>query len=149
MSNTWRSNGGRGRQQPQSQQQQKPPCNSGPSYGQRYVDWTADHVINPGPWAAALVGGLWPKSLSPATAGRGPLLGSTNPLTSVPRALGIPGADSAIVRTGAAGIGLATVFVGFYDLTIEAEGLLYAIPSQGGNSAGGTCSAPSTAAPSP
>jgi len=104
----------------------------------RYTDFVSDYAINVGPYAAALAGGLWPKSLAPATLGRAPLLGSTNPLTSVPRALGIPGADSVLVRTGAAGIGLATVGIGFYDLTIELEGFLYAIPSQGS----GSCTQP-------
>jgi RHS repeat-associated protein len=127
---------------PQKNQNQNkpppPPCSSGPSYMDRYTDFVSDYAINVGPYAAALAGGLWPKSLAPATLGRGPLLGSTNPLTSVPRALGIPGADSMLVRTGAAGIGLATVGIGFYDLTIELEGFLYAIPSQGS----GSCTQP-------
>jgi RHS repeat-associated protein len=104
---------------------------NGPSYWDRYLDFVGDNVIDVGPYAVALLGGVWPKSLAPATGGTGPLLGSTNPLTSVPRAFGIPGSGSAIVRGGAATIGLATVFVGFYDATIELEGFLYAIPSQG------------------
>jgi hypothetical protein len=33
-----------------------------------------------------------------------------------------------LARTGAAGIGLATVGIGFYDFTIEIEGLFYAMP---------------------
>jgi hypothetical protein len=106
----------------------KRPRADGPSYMDRYVDWTSDHVINVGPYVAALAGGLWPKSLSLATGGRPPLLGSTNPLTSVPRAFGFPGADTAIARTGAAGIGLITVGIGFYNVTILLEGFLYAIP---------------------
>jgi len=103
---------------------------AGPSYLDRYVNFVSSNAINVGPYAAALFGGLWPKSWAPATNFRPPLLGSSNPLTSVPRAFGVSGADSALVQTGAAGIGLVTVGVGFYDLTIELEGFLYAIPSQ-------------------
>jgi RHS repeat-associated protein len=102
----------------------------GPSYLDRYVNFVSDNAINVGPYASALFGGLWPKSWAPATNFRPPLLGSSNPLTSVPRAFGVTGADSVLVQTGAAGIGLVTVGVGFYDLTIELEGFLYAIPSQ-------------------
>ena len=98
--------------------------NSGNSVN-NYVDFVSTYAINPGPYAAALLGGLWPKSWAPATNFRPPLLGSTNPLTSVPRAFGLPGADSALVQIGAAGIGLVTVGIGFYDLTIEYEGLYY------------------------
>ena len=94
----------------------------------RYLDWTSEHVIDVGPYATALLGGLWPKSWSPATGGRPPLLGSTNPLTSVPRAVGVPGAGSTAMRGSSAAIGVATVGVGFYNLTIILEGFLYAIP---------------------
>lgn len=112
----------------------EPPCTNGPSYGDRYLDWTSDHVIDVGPYVAALAGGVWPKSWAPATAGRPPLLGSANPLTSVPRAFGMPGAGSAAVRASSALIGLATVGIGFYNLTIELEGFLYAIPDYGAGS---------------
>lgn len=112
----------------------EPPCSNGPGYGERYVDWTSDHVIDPGAAASLLLLGVWPKSLAPATGGRPPLLGSNNPLTSVPRAVGVPGAGSPIARTGAAGIGLATMFVGMYDATIAASGFFYAIPNYGGGS---------------
>ena len=40
----------------------------------------------------------------------------------------VPDAGSSVVRTGAFGIGLATVGIGFYDATIILEGFLYAIP---------------------
>ncbi|GEM_PF-4547203 len=96
------------------------------TYWDRYMDFVSDHAINVGPAAVALAGGLWPKSLAPAGGFRGPLLGSSNPLTSVPRAFGMPGAGSTIVRGGAAAIGLATVAIGFYDATIEVEGFIYA-----------------------
>lgn len=79
-----------------------------------------------GPAATALLGALWPKSLAPAGNFRGPLLGSRNPLTSVSRGFGMPGGDSAVVRGGAAVIGLATVGIGMYDATIELEGFIYA-----------------------
>jgi hypothetical protein len=92
------------------------------------VSFVSDNAINIGPYVAGLAGGLWPKSWAPATNFRPPLLGSPNPLTSVPRAFGVPGANSALARTGAAGIGLATVGIGFYDFTIEIEGLFYAMP---------------------
>jgi len=98
------------------------------SYVDNYVGFVSTYSINVGPYASALAGGLWPKSWSPATNFRPPLLGSSNPLTSVPRAFGVPGADSVFARTGAAGIGLATVGIGFYDFTIEFEGLFYALP---------------------
>ncbi len=122
--------------QPQGEQEKEPEqaCTNGPSYMDRYVDFVSDNAINVGPYAVALLGGLWPKSWAPATSGRPPLLGSTNPLTSVPRAFGVPGADSALARTGAAGIGLLTVGVGFYDVTIELSEFAYAIPSYGNGS---------------
>jgi RHS repeat-associated protein len=97
-------------------------------YRDRYIDWTADHVIDVGPYAAGLAGGLWPKSLAPATGGRPALLGSTNPLTSVPRGFGVPGANAPAVRAGAALIGVATVGIGIYDATVILEGFIYAIP---------------------
>jgi RHS repeat-associated protein len=107
-----------------------PSCDDGywGRYRDRYIDWTADHVVDVGPYAFALAGGLWPKSLAPATGGRPALLGSTNPLTSVPRALGVPGSRAPAVRFGAAAIGLATVGIGIYDATIILEGFIYAIP---------------------
>ena len=104
-------------------------CVCGATYGDRYMNFVADNTINLGPYAAGLLGGVLPKSLAPATGGRGPLLGSTNPLTSVARACGVPGAGNAIARTGAAGIGLATVGIGMFNATMFAQGLLYAIPS--------------------
>ena len=97
-------------------------------YRDRYIDWTADHVIDVGPYAAGLAGGLWPKSLAPATGGRPALLGSTNPLTSVPRGFGVPGANAPAVRAGAALIGVATVGIGIYDAIVILEGFIYAIP---------------------
>ncbi|MEP6633499.1 MAG: RHS repeat-associated core domain-containing protein, partial [Luteimonas sp.] len=96
------------------------------TYMDRYLNFVTDHAINVGPAAVALVGGVWPKSLAPAGGFRGPLLGSSNPLTSVPRGFGMPGGSSAIVRGGAAVIGLATVAIGMYDATIEVEGFVYA-----------------------
>ena len=44
----------------------------------------------------------------------------------IPRALGIPGAGLAVVRTGAAGIGLVTVGIGFYNIGVFGSGLVYA-----------------------
>lgn len=105
-----------------------------PSYGDRYMNHLDTYLVNVGPYAAALAGGLWPKSLSPSTGGRPAALGSKNPLTSVPRALGIAGAGSTVVRTGAAGIGVATVGIGFYNVGVFGSGLAYAAPSYcGGN----------------
>jgi hypothetical protein len=92
----------------------------------RYLDHLNKYLIDVVPYAAALLGGLWPKSLAPLTGGRPPAFGSTNPLTSVPRALGIPGAGLAVVRTGAAGIGLVTVGIGFYNIGVFGSGLVYA-----------------------
>src|SRR5574337_854683 len=96
------------------------------TYWDQYMDFVSDHAINVGSAAAALAGGLWPKSLAPAGGFRGPLLGASNPLTSVPRAFGMPGGGSSVVRGGAAMIGLATVAIGMYDATIEVEGFVYA-----------------------
>lgn len=116
---------------PQSQQQQQqqnpepdPPCNDGPSYMERYVDWTDDYLIDPGAAVGLLLFGVWPKSLAPATGGRAPALGSKNPVTSVPRAFGYGGdwAGSVRGRQGIAAIGLVTMLVGTYDATIAAEG---------------------------
>ena len=99
-----------------------------PPYGERYMQHLDTYLLNVGPYASALVGGLWPKSWAPATGGRGPLLGSRNPLTSVPRAVGIRSAGGVVGRTGAAGIGMATVAVGSYNVGVFTSGLLYAIP---------------------
>jgi RHS repeat-associated protein len=95
-------------------------------YWERYLQHLNKYLINVGPYAAALLGGLWPKSWAHVTGGRPPLLGSKNPFTSVPRAFGVPGAGSAIVRTGAAGIGVATVGIGYYNAGVFASGLVYA-----------------------
>ena len=97
-----------------------------PSFGARYFAHLNAYLVDVGPYAVLLAGGLWPKSLAPATGGRGPLLGSDNPLTSVPRAFGIAGAGSAIARTGAAGIGVATVGIGYYNVGVFTSGLAYA-----------------------
>jgi uncharacterized protein RhaS with RHS repeats len=56
-------------------------CSCGASYGERYMNFVSENTINVGPYAVALLGGVLPKSMAPATGGRGPLLGSTNPLT--------------------------------------------------------------------
>ena len=103
--------------------------NTCPSYGSRYLDHILTYTIDLGPYAAALGGGLWPKSWAPATGGRGPLLGSSNPLTSVPRAFGVPGASSLPAQATAATIGVATVGIGFYNIGVFTSGLFYAIPS--------------------
>ena len=110
----------------------------GPGYLDRYMDFTGKYAVNVGPYAAALLGGLWPKSWAPASDFRPPALGSKNWLTSVPRGVfGMPGADTALVRAGAAGIGLATVGIGIYNATIFVEGLAYALPD--GSGGGCTC----------
>ncbi|MFC5743166.1 RHS repeat protein [Dyella tabacisoli] len=100
-------------------------CNDS-AYWDRYRTFVSDYAINVGPAATALAGGVWPKSWAPAGGFRGPLLGSRNVLTSVPRAFGMPGGSSALVQGGAAGIGVATVGIGMYDATIEVEGFYYA-----------------------
>jgi RHS repeat-associated protein len=133
--------GGGGGQPPPSKPAPPPetratPCQPGPEYLDRYLQHVATYTVNVGPYASALLGGLWPKSWAPATVGRGPLLGSTNPLTSVPRALGIPGAGLAVVQVPAALIGVATVGVGWYNIGVFATGFVYAIPSYPGCEAG-------------
>ena len=95
----------------------------GLDYLDNYLNYVNQYAINPGPAAAALLGGVWPKSLSPATGGRCPMLGSKNPLTSVPRALGVPGSRAPLVRGGAAAIGVATVAAGFWNIGIYIGGL--------------------------
>jgi len=95
-------------------------------YTDRYLQHIETYNINVGAAATALAGGLLPKSLSPATSGRPPALGSKNPLTSVPRALGLPGAGSSLMRTGAAGIGISTVAVGMYNAGVMVSGFVYA-----------------------
>ena len=95
-------------------------------YWSNYREFVSQNAINVGPYAAALAGGLWPKSWAPAGGFRPPLLGSQNPLTSVPRGFGVPDAGEPIVQGTAAAIGVATVAVGFYDATIEVEGFIYA-----------------------
>lgn len=103
-----------------------------PDYGDRYMSHLDEYLINVGPYASALAVGLMPESMAPATGGRGPLLGSKNPLTSVPRAFGVPGAGHWVARTGAAGVGVATVGVGFYNVGVFGSGLAYAIPESPG-----------------
>ena len=100
--------------------------NDGPGYWDRYLAHANAYAINVGPAVAALAGGLWPKSLAPATGGRGPLLGSNNPLTSVPRAFGVEGAGGALARTGEAGIGVATIGIGMYNTGVFLGGFVYA-----------------------
>ena len=110
-----------------------------PGYWDRYLQHVDAYAINVGPAAWALVGGLWPKSWSIATGGRPPLLGSRNPLTSVPRSLGIPGSGSMIVRTGATSIGILTVGVGFYNIGVFVGGFVYAaFPGSNGLGPDGT-----------
>ncbi|WP_460534051.1 RHS repeat-associated core domain-containing protein [Chitinimonas naiadis] len=104
------------------------------NYWSDYANFVDTYAINVGPYAAAMAGGLMPKRWAPATGFRGPLLGSSNPLTSIPRGLGVPGMGGVIPRLGTAAIGLATIGAGMYDATIELEGLLYAIPSRDSNS---------------
>lgn len=102
------------------------PC---PSYGDRYLAHLDQYLINVGPYAVALFAGVWPKSLSPATGGRRVLLGSRNPLTSVPRGFGVPGAGAAAARLAAGGIGVATVAIGYYNVGTFISVAFYAIPS--------------------
>ncbi|HEX2830433.1 MAG TPA: RHS repeat-associated core domain-containing protein, partial [Burkholderiales bacterium] len=99
----------------------------GLDYWDRYNEHVREWTVDVGPYVTTLAGGLWPKSWSWATEGRPPALGSTNPLTSVPRAFGVPGAGHAAVRASAAAIGVATVGIGFYNLGVFASGLFYAM----------------------
>ena len=105
------------------------------------MDHLNEYLINVGPYASALADGLWPKSLAPATGGRPALLGSSNPLTGVPHAVRVHGAGSAVVRTGATGIGVATVGIGFYNIGVFKSGLGYAaFPDSNGLPTGDDCS---------
>jgi hypothetical protein len=87
--------------------------------------------------AAALIsGGVMPKSWVPRTAGRGPLQGSGNPLTSVLRGIGNPGGQAvrgAVVRTGTAGVGVVSAGIGGYNVGVLVTGFFYAaIPGSNG-----------------
>ncbi|WP_244953579.1 RHS repeat-associated core domain-containing protein [Xanthomonas axonopodis] len=103
-------------------------------YWDDYIDFVNEYAIDVGPYAAAMVGGVMPKTWAPVTGFRGPLLGSSNPLTSIPRGFGVPGMNGAIPRAVSAFIGISTIGIGMYDATIELEGFLYAIPSPGSGS---------------
>ena len=98
------------------------------NYWNNYADFVREYGIDVGDYAWLLGLGVMPKSMAPATGFRGPLLGSSNPLTSVPRGFGVPGAGEMIPRMSASAIGLATVGIGMYDATVEVEGLVYALP---------------------
>ena len=102
-----------------------PGSDGGGDYWDRYLNYVNQYDVNPGPYAAALLGGVWPKGLSPATSCRGPLLGSSNPLTSVPRGFGFGGdwAGTAAFRAVSGGIGVATVGAGFWNIGIYIGGL--------------------------
>jgi RHS repeat-associated protein len=104
----------------------------GPSYWDNYMSFVSQYAIDVGPAAAALAAGVMPKSFAPAGAFRPPLLGSTNPLTSVIR--GVTGYTSPAVETTAAAVGVATVGIGMYDSTIELEGFIYAAMDSSSNS---------------
>jgi RHS repeat-associated protein len=105
---------------------------SGDGYAQRYSDHLDAYLFNPGPYAVALFGGVWPKSLVPWTGGRiVPLGGPANPLTSVPSALQVPGARSVAARGAASGIGILTVAGGAWNVGVFGGGLIYAaFPTQ-------------------
>ncbi len=77
------------------------------NYWNDYMNFVTQYAVNLGPYAAAMAGGVMPKSWAPATVFRGPLPGSSNPLTSVPRGLDVPGMGGAVPRMGSAAIGLS------------------------------------------
>jgi len=97
-------------------------------YWDNYANFVNQYGINIGPYAATMVGGVMPKTWAPATGFRGPLLGSSNEMTSILRGFGVRSMGGAIPRAGAAAIGVATIAIGIYDATIELEGFFYAIP---------------------
>jgi RHS repeat-associated protein len=101
-------------------------CEKG--YWDRYMEHLDKYAIklDPAVVAGLIGGGVMPKSWAPATGGRGPLLGSDNPLTSVLRGLGVPGAGAAVVRGGAAAVGVAGVGIGTYNTGVLVSGLVYA-----------------------
>ncbi|MFC3652911.1 RHS repeat-associated core domain-containing protein [Dyella humi] len=101
------------------------PCDDyWPRYWDSYRNFVSQYAINVGPGIAALGVGVMPKVWAPAGGFRGPLLGSTNPLTSVVR--GTTGYTSPAVELAAEGVALAGTFVAAYDATIEVEGFMYA-----------------------
>jgi RHS repeat-associated protein len=100
----------------------------GNGYMENYLRHIDTYSINPKEYALLMAGGLWPKSLVPRTGGRiTPFGGGTpNPLTSVPRAAGFPGAETAPVQYVAEGIGVLTVAGGFWNIGVAVGGLYYA-----------------------
>jgi len=103
-----------------------PNADGGGDYWDRYLHYVNQYDINPGPAILATGLGPWPKSLSPAGDFRGPLLGSDNPLTSVPRGFGFGGdwAETAAFRGSVSpAIGIATVGTGFWNIGVYVGGL--------------------------
>ena len=96
----------------------------GLDYWGNYLNFVNQYLIDPTVYASPLLlGAPIPKSW----VGASPLLGSKNPLTSPARALGIPGAKSAICRTAVFPlIGLGLVGVGTYNSAILVNGLFQA-----------------------
>lgn len=82
-------------------------------------------MLDPTPYALpVLLGTPIPKSWI----GEKPLLGSKNPLTSVARAVGAPGAKGLIFRRFLSpAVGVAVVGIGFYNVGILVNGAFQAI----------------------
>ncbi len=98
-----------------------------PGYWDRYLQHSNAYSINVGPYVYPLIGnGPWPKSWVPRTGGRPPLLGSKNPITSVPRAVGDPIARTPYSRFTAAGTACVVVGIGFYNWGVFIGGFFYA-----------------------
>ena len=97
----------------------------GLDYWGNYSNFVNQYLIDPTPYALPLfLGTPIPKSW----VGARPLLGSTNPLTSTARALGIPGAKTALCRqviSPAIGVGL--IGIGTYNAGILINGLIQAV----------------------
>jgi RHS repeat-associated protein len=99
-------------------------------YGDRYIQHIETYAItlNPAVVAGLIGGGAMPKTWVPRTGGRGPALGSGNPLTSVPRAFlgSSPLLSSTLARTGFAGVAITGAAIGGYNTGVLLGGLGYA-----------------------
>jgi len=100
-----------------------------PGYWDLYLQHieTYSITVSPALGAALIGGGVVPKSWVLRTGGAGPALGSTNPLTSVLRALSSNSfTNSALTRTGVAGVAVAGAAVGGYNTGVLLSGFVYA-----------------------
>ena len=103
------------------------------SFWEDYFELASEWMVDTSSIVPALTIGPWPKHLSPATGGRGPGLGSSNPLTSVPRAFGGdsiglgPFLRSGPFRGGVAAVAVSIVGVGCWNFGVAIGALVGAM----------------------